>query len=117
MWYPVGMTEPERPEQPQSPTVQHDLAALYQQALETGEAGPLVRALLETYKVNLRGLAEVSGVHHETLSRWGRGVNLADRRTLQGLRPLIYPDDELLDQLRRAASARPLSRRGRPRKR
>jgi hypothetical protein len=39
-----------------------DLVALYRTAVETGQAGELVRALCAVHGLSLRGLAEVTGI-------------------------------------------------------
>lgn len=94
-----------------------DLRAFYEHALETGQAGELVRELCRALGVNLRGLAELSGISQRTLLDWKNAQQHGHRRTLRDLESLVAPEAALLLRVEQIRATAPYGTRGRPRNR
>lgn len=109
--------EPTTPEPPDPTWTPEDLPRLYQHALETGEAGELVRALCAVHGVNLRGLAELTGIPYSTIHRWSTGRQRGMPRTLRELQPLVRPSRSTRARIEAARSEHRFTSTGRPPKR
>jgi hypothetical protein len=108
------MSEPKEPERPTYAA--EDLPELYQRALETGDAAELVRALCSVWGVNLRGLAELTGITYRTLSAWTRNEQQATQRTIRDLQPLLKPNRAMQRRIADVCPRAPLGLKGRPKK-
>jgi len=93
-----------------------DLPALYRAAVETGDAAELVRALCQVHGVSLRGLAELTGVHYQTLYEWQRGERRARAHTLRDVALLTKPTKTVRRRIEEVKSRLPAGIKGRPRK-
>jgi len=94
-----------------------DLPALYRAAVETGDAAELVRELCRTLGVNLRGLAELTGVARNTVWTWSAGRQKPSPLALHGLEALVSPTKALQRRIEKVRSLHPLGSTGRPKKR
>ncbi len=99
------------------PATPEQLRALYDQAVATGDAAELVRELCRTLGVNLRGLAELTGVARNTVWTWSAGRQKPSPLALHGLEALVSPTKALQRRIEKVRSLHPLGSTGRPKKR
>jgi hypothetical protein len=66
--------------------------------------------------VNLRGLAELTGVSQRALGAWVRQERSATRRAVEDLQPLLKPSKAVLRQIGAVRQRFPIGLRGRPNK-
>lgn len=112
---PTDPTDQAASEAP-APTAE-DLPGLYEAALATGQAGELVRALCAVWGVNLRGLAELSGITAASLSTWNHGGRAMPRTLRADIAPLVKPTRAMQRRIADVRSRHPSGQRGRPSKR